>query len=149
MLDVRRYYCNSLRSCLLYASKSNKLKYVNKWLFFEKTMCTKQKNDPKRTNQKLRLNRFPRGLHLGLFRYSSRELICLTLVCMCVCMYVRHAQKIAKLFFVTASERAKHAVSFQIIKYIIQKNITTSSAPKYSVIYITSRPEAELVPLSH
>ena len=48
-------------------------------------------------------------------------------------MYVRHAQKIAKLFFAT-SERAKHAISFQIIKYIIQKNITTSWAPKYSVI---------------
>jgi hypothetical protein len=32
-----------------------------------------------------------------------------------------------------ASVRAKHAVSFQIIKYIIQKNITTSWAPKYSV----------------
>ncbi len=31
-------------------------------------------------------------------------------------------------------ERAKHAVSFQIIKYIIQKNITTSWAPKYSVL---------------
>ncbi len=31
-------------------------------------------------------------------------------------------------------QRAKHAVSFQIIKYIIQKNITTSWAPKYSVV---------------
>ena len=59
-------------------------------------------------------------------------------VCMCVCVYVcvyvcPSRPKIAKLFFVTASERAKHAVSFQIIKYIIQKNITTSWAPKYSV----------------
>ena len=43
---------------------------------------------------------FPRGLHLSLFRQDPlRDLICPNLVCMCVCVYVRHAQKIAKLFF--------------------------------------------------
>ena len=46
-------------------------------------------------------------------------------VCVCVCMYVRHAQKIAKLFF----ERAKHAVPFQI-KYIIQKKIYQPLGPQ-------------------
>ena len=39
---------------------------------------------------------YPRGLHLGLFRqHPLRELISPNLVCMYVCMYVRHAQKIA------------------------------------------------------
>ena len=51
-------------------------------------------------------------------------------VCMCVCMYVRHAQKIAKLFF----ERAKHAVPFQI-KYIIQKKKYQPLGPQNTPYY--------------
>ena len=46
-------------------------------------------------------------------------------VCVYVCMCVRHAQKIAKLFF----ERAKHAAPFQI-KYIIRKKIYQPLGPQ-------------------
>ncbi len=45
---------------------------------------------------------------------------------MCVCMYICPSRpKNSEAIFCNgerASERAKHAVSFQIIKYIIQKN---------------------------
>ena len=52
-------------------------------------------------------------------------------VCMYVCVYVRHTQKIAKLFF----ERAKHAVSFQI-KYIIHKKIYQPLGPQNTPLVI-------------
>ncbi len=51
-------------------------------------------------------------------------------VCMCVCVYVRHAQKTAKLFF----ERAKHAVPFQI-KYIIPKKIYQPLGPQNTPLF--------------
>jgi hypothetical protein len=52
-------------------------------------------------------------------------------VCVCVCVYVRHAQKIAKLFF----ERAKHAVPFQI-NYIIHKKIYQPLGPQNTPLEI-------------
>ncbi len=48
-------------------------------------------------------------------------------VCMyvCMCVYVRHAQKIAK-----------HAVQFPFkLRILFKKNISTSWAPKHSVSY--------------
>ena len=53
-------------------------------------------------------------------------------VYVCVCVCPSHPKNSEAIF--CNGERAKHAVSFQIIKYIIQKNITTSWAPKYSVV---------------
>jgi hypothetical protein len=50
---------------------------------------------------------------------------------MCVCVYVRHAQKIAKLFF----ERAKHAAPVQI-KYIIQKKIYQPLGPQNTPLIV-------------
>ena len=73
---------------------------------------------------------FPRGLHLGLFRWTPiflelhfTELICPNLVCMYVCvyvcMYVRHAQKIAKLFFSVRSTQFLFKLNILFIKKYI------------------------------
>jgi hypothetical protein len=46
----------------------------------------------------------------------------------CVCMYVRHAQKIAKLFFSVRSTQFPFKLNI-----LFKKNIATSWAPKYFV----------------
>ena len=52
-------------------------------------------------------------------------------------MCVRHAQKIAKLFF----ERAKHAVPFQI-KYIIHKKIYQPLGPQNTPLSLLGYPSS-------
>jgi hypothetical protein len=51
--------------------------------------------------------------------FLGRELICPNLVCMCVCMYVRHAQKIAKLFFSVRSTQFPFKLNILFIKKYI------------------------------